>query len=107
MLAPAYDLLALGYWDSLSNKMAMAIGGERRPAWLQTRHWQRFCEATGLNATQLRRHAVELGRAAMREYARILDELEAPPKLRQHISATLAQRAGWIEQRMISAPGGA
>lgn len=107
MLAPAYDLLALGYWDSLSDKMAMVIGGERRPAWLQARHWQRFCEATGLNATQLRRRAVELGRAAIRESARILDELEAPPKLCQHISATLAQRAGWIEQRMISAPGGA
>jgi serine/threonine-protein kinase HipA len=107
MLAPAYDLLALGYWDSLSDKMAMAIGGERRPAWLQGRHWQRFCEATRLNVTQLRRRAVELGRAAMREHAQILDGLEASPKLRKHVSAKLAQRAGWIEQRMIGAQGGA
>jgi hypothetical protein len=40
--------------------MAMAIGGERRPAWVQARHWQRLCESVGLNATQPRRRALDL-----------------------------------------------
>lgn len=102
LLAPAYDLLALGYWESLSDKMAMAIGGERRPPWVQARHWQRFCKANHLNITQLRRSALELCRAAMREHARILDELETPAKLRKHIEAKLVQRADWIERRMIA-----
>lgn len=104
-LAPAYDLLALGYWENLSDKMAMAIGGERRPAWVQARHWQRFCEANRLNVTQLRRGALDLSRAASDEHARILDELEAPEKLRRHVEAKLAQRADWIDRRMIAATG--
>jgi serine/threonine-protein kinase HipA len=104
-LAPAYDLLALGYWETLSDKMAMAIGGERRPARVQARHWQRFCEATRLNVTQLRRSALELSRAAIGEHARILDELEAPAKLRKHVEAKLRQRADWIDRRMIAATG--
>ncbi len=49
-LAPTYDLLALGYWPRLSADMAMSIGSERRPEWVQARHWQRLCEAVGLNA---------------------------------------------------------
>ena len=48
-LAPTYDLLALGYWPRLSADMAMSIGSERRPEWVQARHWQRLCEAVGLN----------------------------------------------------------
>lgn len=104
-LAPAYDLLALGYWENLSDKMAMAIGGERRPAWVQARHWQRFCEANRLNVTQLRRGALDLSRSAIGEHARILDELGAPAKLRTHVEAKLTQRADWINRRMIAATG--
>lgn len=104
-LAPAYDLLALGYWENLSDKMAMAIGGERRPAWVQARHWQRFCEANRLNVTQLRRSALDLCRAALREHARILDELAAPGKLSKYVETQLTRRADWIDRRMIAATG--
>lgn len=104
-LAPAYDLLALGYWESLSDKLAMAIGRERRPAWVQARHWQRFCDSNHLNVTQLRRGALELSRATIGEHARILDDLEAPAKLRKHVEAKLTQRSGWIDRCMIAATG--
>ena len=104
-LAPAYDLLALGYWGNLSDKMAMAIGGEQRPAWVQARHWQRFCASNRLNVTQLRRSALDLCRLALREYGRILDELDAPAKFRKHVATELAQRADWIDGRIIGATG--
>lgn len=103
-LAPAYDLLALGYWPRLSTNMAMSIGGESRPEWVQARHWQRFCEAIGLNATQLRRRALQLAATAESAHKELARELELPQKLRRSIGATLRKRSDWIEQRL-AAPG--
>jgi serine/threonine-protein kinase HipA len=99
-LAPAYDLLALGYWPRLSTDMAMSIGSERRPEWVQARHWQRLCEAVGLNATQLRRRALQLAATAESVHKELAQELELPQKLRRHIGATLRQRSEWIERRL-------
>ena len=99
-LAPAYDLLALGYWPRLSTDMAMSIGNERRPEWVQMRHWQRLCEAVGLNATQLRRRALQLAATAESVHKELVQELELPQRLRRHIGATLRQRSQWIERRL-------
>lgn len=41
-LAPSYDLLCTAVYPDLSEKLAMRIGGENRPAWLRRRHWERF-----------------------------------------------------------------
>ena len=41
-LAPLYDLLCTSVYPQLDTRMAMAIGGEYRPEWVQQRHWQRF-----------------------------------------------------------------
>lgn len=43
-LAPFYDLLATGVYSGLSDKLAMKVGGEARPAWIQRRHWERLAE---------------------------------------------------------------
>ncbi|MBS0556781.1 MAG: type II toxin-antitoxin system HipA family toxin [Proteobacteria bacterium] len=99
-LAPAYDLLALGHWSRLSTDMAMAIGGERRPEWVQARHWQRLCEAVGLNAAQLRRRALRLAATAESAHKELARDLELPQKLRRSIGATLRQRGDWIERRL-------
>jgi serine/threonine-protein kinase HipA len=42
VLAPFYDLLCTGVYDEHGVKMAMGIGGEKRPAWIRRRHWERF-----------------------------------------------------------------
>jgi len=47
-LAPFYDLLCTAAWDGLATKMAMKVGGEARPEWIQQRHWQRFAGGCGL-----------------------------------------------------------
>ena len=43
-LAPFYDLLCTAAWPDLSDRLAMKIGSEARPAWLRRRHWERFAE---------------------------------------------------------------
>ncbi len=47
-LAPFYDLLCTSVYEGLTNKLAMKIGGENRPAWLKTRHWERLADAVSI-----------------------------------------------------------
>lgn len=100
-LAPAYDLLATGCWPELSTRMAMAIGGERRPAWLQPRHWQRLCHQVRLNPAQLRQRALALRDKALRQAPRLLEEIQAPQALTRHVSAALERNGERIEQRLL------
>lgn len=41
-LAPFYDLLCTGVYKELTDKLSMKIGGENRPEWIQSRHWERL-----------------------------------------------------------------
>jgi serine/threonine-protein kinase HipA len=43
-LAPFYDLLSTGVYEEVGEKMAMSIGGEKRPDALLRRHWERFAD---------------------------------------------------------------
>ena len=43
-LAPFYDLVSSTVYKGLSRKAAMAIGGERRYAYVERRHWERLAE---------------------------------------------------------------
>ena len=43
-LAPFYDLICTKIYENLSDRLAMKIGDENRPAWLQPRHWKRFAD---------------------------------------------------------------
>jgi len=47
-LAPFYDIISTQVYPHLAAKMAMKIGGENRPDWLQPRHWERLADNTGL-----------------------------------------------------------
>lgn len=99
-LAPAYDLLATGYWDQLSDKMAMQIGGERRPNFVHARHWQRFCDEIGLNVAQMRRRALDLGARARATSDEIVTLLDVPSPLARHLVNALDQGSRRIEQRL-------
>lgn len=44
-LAPFYDILCTQIYSELSERYAMKIGGENRPAWIQRRHWERLSES--------------------------------------------------------------
>lgn len=47
-LAPFYDLICTKVYGNLSDRLAMKIGGENRPAWLQPRHWKKFADAISI-----------------------------------------------------------
>lgn len=101
-LAPTYDLLSLTYWPELSTKMAMAIGGERRPEWVMARHWQRLCDAVGLNVAQLRKRALMLAGNAVARLPAVLDSLGeiGSERFAASLDKTLTQRGEWIAQRL-------
>lgn len=49
-LAPFYDLMCTGVYEGINKKLAMKIGGENRPPWIQPRHWERMAETVGIGA---------------------------------------------------------
>lgn len=49
LLAPFYDLISTVVYRGLTPNLAMKIGGENRPDWIQERHWRVFAEASGAN----------------------------------------------------------
>jgi serine/threonine-protein kinase HipA len=79
-LAPTYDLLSTAVYPGLSRKMAMSIGGEYRPDYVQPRHLNQFLGQAGL------------GPAAARRRIRAL--ADAAPSAAHQASASLAEE-GW------------
>jgi serine/threonine-protein kinase HipA len=104
-LAPAYDLLSTRYWPSLSPKMAMAIGGEKRPDWVMARNWQRLCAAISINLAQLRRRALALTEAAATSLPEVAATLgiDAASAIVKHLRDSIARGGAWIDERMTHA----
>jgi serine/threonine-protein kinase HipA len=50
-LAPFYDLICTQVYPDLTEKLAMKIGGENRPAGLQQRHWEKFGDSIAIKPT--------------------------------------------------------
>ena len=103
-LAQFYDLLSTAYWPRLSDQLAMAIGGERRPQWIMARHWQRLCDALALNVAQLRRRALQHVERALTSVPVIADELRLDSKhpFVRHLHTILERRGEWLETRLVS-----
>jgi serine/threonine-protein kinase HipA len=49
-LAPFYDLMCTGVYEGVNRKLAMKIGNENRPEWIQSRHWESMAEKVGIGA---------------------------------------------------------
>jgi serine/threonine-protein kinase HipA len=50
-LAPFYDLLCTGVYGSLTQRLAMKIGGKNDPDFIFSRHWSRLAVQAGVDAT--------------------------------------------------------
>ena len=60
-LAPFYDLMCTQvYGKQLTDRMAMAIGKERRLDWVMPRHWRRCAEEMGLKAQVLKKTVLNM-----------------------------------------------
>lgn len=82
-LASFYDILATAVYPGLSRKLAMKIGGEYRPDYVEARHVDRMLAAAGLapaaSRRQLARLAAEAPDAARAVRARLAaDEWDHP-----------------------------
>jgi serine/threonine-protein kinase HipA len=49
-LAPFYDLICTQVYPDLTDKLAMRIGGENRPAWIQEKHWEELGDLVGIKS---------------------------------------------------------
>lgn len=48
-LAPFYDLISTAVYPDLTLNLALKVGGEDRPEWVQERHWEAFAGNSGAN----------------------------------------------------------
>lgn len=100
VLAPAYDIISTAAYTkrhNLSRKMAMSIGGEYRPDYIERRHLDRLLEDAGLGAAAARRRIRDHAEAAPAAARDARDELAAggwdAPTL-DAIIAIVDERAG-------------
>mgnify|MGYP005849243737 CR=1 FL=1 len=68
-LAPFYDLMSTTVYPDLTEKMAMRIGGEDRPQWIMTRHWEQFASDVGVGFKIVRQLLQEMSEKIMVESA--------------------------------------
>ncbi len=58
VLAPFYDILSTTVYSDLYDRLAMKIGGENRPAWIQRRHLERLGVETGIKPQMIIRETL-------------------------------------------------
>ena len=105
---PGLDRLRLVDWtlfnvltgNADAHAKNLAMGGERRPAWVQARHWQRFAESVGLNPAQLRRRAKVLFERAMANTETVSAALAMPAPIATALGGTLLRNGERLVKTM-------
>lgn len=103
-LAPFYDLLCTAAWGGLATKLAMKVGGDARPEWIQARHWRRFAENCGLT-WRLVRDRLRTAADRLPELApRVRSELEAEARthgILDRVQETLELRSRRVREHVL------
>lgn len=76
-LTPFYDLISTAVYPDLTPNMALKVGGEDRPEWIQERHWAKFAEGSGANPRIVWKTMAELSVAIPAKAREILADLGA------------------------------
>ncbi|MGH8642002.1 MAG: HipA domain-containing protein, partial [Burkholderiales bacterium] len=95
-LAPFYDLISTVVYRGLTSRLALKIGGENRPDWIQERHWKAFADVSGANPRIVWRRMAELSGAMpgkARELLAALDPADGERQLLERVCATVEKRA--------------
>lgn len=98
-LAPFYDLMSTVVYRELTSSLALKIGGEDRPDWIQERHWKTFAEHSGANPRIVWRRMAELAAVTpgkAREVLGSLDLDKQESEMVERIVATAQKRAARI-----------
>ena len=75
MLAPFYDLVSTAVYRELTDRLALKIGGENRPEWIQKRHWENLAAISGANPRIVRRQLDQLSSTIAGIARKTADEL--------------------------------
>ena len=74
-LAPFYDLISTALYADLTLNLALKIGGENRPKWIQQRHWEAFAGISGANPRIVWKTMAELSTAITQKARDLLADL--------------------------------
>lgn len=73
-LAPFYDLISTAVYPDLTLNLALKVGGENRPEWMQERHWDAFAGISGANPRIVWKTMAELSTAITHKARELLAE---------------------------------
>jgi serine/threonine-protein kinase HipA len=74
-LAPFYDLISTAVYPDLTLNLALKVGGENRPEWIQERHWEAFAGISGANPRIVWKIMAELSTAITQKAGELLADL--------------------------------
>ncbi|UIF88654.1 type II toxin-antitoxin system HipA family toxin [Cupriavidus sp. UYPR2.512] len=110
-LAPFYDLLNTRRYRHLSQKFAFKVGGEARPEWIRSRHWERFCEDLRVLPKHIRRVMTALVDTVEATLPAVLADLQAQApghgRLLQSLADDARREATRLRQRITPSPASA
>ena len=98
-LAPFYDLVSTAAYRELTEKLALKIGGENRPQWIQKRHWDGLAEISDTNPRIVWLQIEKLAGAIVdkaRDTAGALGLEKDESKVIEKILAVIADRAAHL-----------
>ena len=75
-LAPFYDLICTQVYPDLTERQALRIGGETRPSWIRTRHWERFGEAIAIKPRLVLKTLQDMAASVMPPAQKLADEFQ-------------------------------
>ncbi|MBI9113341.1 type II toxin-antitoxin system HipA family toxin [Maridesulfovibrio ferrireducens] len=104
-LAPFYDLLSTVIYENTSKRLAMKIGKENRPDWVQARHWERFAHEIGIPFKTVKKHCLQIAKSLpqtakqtrleiQNKWGVIYREQECIIKIIEHINMRAAMLTG-------------
>jgi len=98
-LAPFYDLVSTAAYRELTEKLALKIGGENRPEWIQKRHWDGLAEISDTNPRIVRLQIEKLASTIVdkaRDTAGALGLEKDESKIIEKILAVITDRAAHL-----------
>lgn len=87
-LAPLYDLVSTVYYEELTDKMAMKLGGEAKSALIYPKNIEKFAADTGLGAAQTRARIP----AIAKEILKRIPDIEKPDPVSEAIAELISAR---------------
>jgi serine/threonine-protein kinase HipA len=87
-LAPLYDLVCTVYYEELTDKMAMRIGGEAKSALIFPAHVEKFAKAAGLGVARTLARIPALAEKLLEK----IPGVEKPDKVSEAVAALTTER---------------